>query len=216
MANPRYGKPDAYVTSLSGLIAGEDFCYFQPWYRARFWVKGATGDFDRAGWIAEHAVMLKAREQELVADGYTVTVEKQNTYSLIGVTAKLSGKPDILALYAPMQRAIISDVKTGQRKAEHRTQVLLYLWSIPKVRPDLTGYTFSGELCYKDGREVITTAELTADVIARFGAEMRAIGLDLPPEKTPSESECADCPIPVAECPEKASVSRATGETTDF
>lgn len=222
MANPKRGNPDCFVTSITPLLAGEAFCEYQPWYRARFWVRNTSGEFDRAGWIAEHAAMVRAREKELIAEGWTVAVEKQNTYSLIGKTARFSGTPDLLAHRTLIlvgdhdKYALVSDVKTGKRKLAHYWQVMAYMLTLPKVRPDLAGYTLSGELCYKDGRIEIRPEELTPEAVGAIWGALRDIGFQMPPGKTPSEQECDDCPIPVTECPDKATVTRAVGDTDEF
>lgn len=216
MSQARHGKPDAYVTNLIGTIAGEDQCHFAPWYLARFWVKNER-DFDLAGWLAEHDAMLARRAEELRTDNYQVYVEKQNAFAWIGRTAKVSGKPDILAMRPRDKLAKVSDVKTGQRRKEHYWQVLFYMLALPRVRPDLEGYIISGELVYKDGRVDIEPHELTQEAAKRMTAALVEVGFNLPPEKTPSETECTMCKLGVADCPEKGKVGpKWTAVTTDF
>lgn len=225
MLNPRRGKPDIFVTSITGLLAGENFCHWAPWVKAHYWIKG-DGEFDKATWLAEHSAMLQARASELKAEGYSVFLEKQNVFSLFGAFAKLSGKPDILAfrildggtIAESQSQALVSDVKTGARRLEHYWQVLTYLLVLPKVRPDLTGYTLRGELVYKDGIVRIEPHEATPDAWARIAEATREAGFTIPPERTPSEQECEFCSLSAADCPDKAAMvgTRASGQTTDF
>lgn len=230
MSAPRRGIPEAYVTSFTGILAGDAFCRYAAWYRARFWVKNTDPNFDKARWIADHALVLKTREMELRAQGYRCTVENQNTFTLIGKTAKATGKPDILSVRDHVvydsgsdgihdrieKQALVTDVKTGKRLNEHFWQALTYMYALPRVRPDLAGYQFSAELVYKDGIVDIQPSELTRERIVQITDMLREIGFGMPSEKTPSESECERCPLSLKECPEKAAGPRASGSTSDF
>lgn len=215
-AGPKHGKPDVWASSISGYLAGEDSCLFKSWYQARHWVR-SKGDFDKAAWIADHAVLLRARQQELVTAGVQVSIEDQNAFTLFGKSAKLTGKPDIVAIEDDPS-VLVSDAKTGSRKLADRQQVLLYMYALPKVRPDFAGKTLRGELVYKDGRVEIGPQELTEEVVKQIGDTMQQIGFAMPPLKAPSERECGFCKLSPEDCPEKGRMggTRAEAETSDF
>lgn len=218
-ASPRAGKPDCWVTAITALLAGDAHCEYAPWYLGRHWVKG-DGSFDRAAWIADHAVLLKRREQELRAQDFDVTVENQNAFTLFGSAAKLSGKPDLIATKAtgPIKDVLVSDAKTGARRISDRQQVLIYMWSLPRVRPDLQGAVIRGEIVYTDGIVEVEPHELTPEVGRRIVEMLRLIGFTMPPERTPSERECQFCKLSTDDCPDKARMvgTRIEAETSEF
>lgn len=218
MANPRRGLPDVFVTSITGLLAGDADCHFSPWYRARYWLKNDDPNFDKAAWVAEHTEMLAAHVRLLRAEGWAhIFVEKQNLFSWIGKTAKLTGKPDILAFRdEPARLVLVSDVKTGQRKSRDYHQVLEYMVALPYVRPDMEGYAISGELVYRDGRVEIAPHEAAPAVRKQVTSLLCEMGFGMPPEKTPSTEECRYCPLSSTDCPDRCDTPRATGLSEEF
>lgn len=216
MLQARRNGVEVWVTAISGLLAGEDFCYYKAWTQSHYWVR-STQEFDRAAWIADHAAMLRARVKVLLEEGFTCAIEKQNGFTLFGKTAKLSGKPDIIAHHPDSKVVVVSDVKTGRAENKHLYQMYEYLIALPQLRPDFSGYTWRGELVYKDSRHDITFEEAQRAKPAIY-AMVREMGFDMPPVKTPSEDECGKCSLSTDDCSEKARMvgSRATGETNDF
>ncbi len=92
-------NPFIWVSWLSKAMAGEKQCEWACWFRSHYqWEKLPSG-LDLAKWAANHAELLQARRATLEAEGFTVYVEDQNSFTLIGETGiEVSGKPDIVAV----------------------------------------------------------------------------------------------------------------------
>jgi hypothetical protein len=86
---------------------------------------------------------------------------------------------------------------------------MLYLFAIPKSRPDLVG-DLVGEVHYKHGDVTLTPAELTPARLNELVSLIKVIGADVPPPKKPSREECKRCNIGSADCPERVLERRPT------
>lgn len=202
MATPRGGKPYCWVTWVSGVLAGDKQCQWAPWFRSHFrFQKKDDGSFDRASWTADHIALVSLRAEELRRDGWTVSLENENSFRLHGQTVTLSGKPDILARRCG--EALVVDAKTGKQRHSDWWQVLLYLMALPKCFDDLRGITLRGEVCYRTQRIVVQPEELNADRLAQMFVVLRSVGAEERPDKTPSPYECSACDISAADCPER-------------
>lgn len=204
------GKPNAWVTHISGLLSGEKRCEWSAWYRSRFWYKKRPSDFDSDAWTAEHNALVTARANSLRASGHRVGVEDDNKFSVHGRTANLGGKTDLFVVKDG--RVIVWDVKTGKERESDRWQIRLYLWAYPKVIPNLTR-EMSGVLEYKGPRQVWIDPP-TPPETAKIATIMQMIGSDIEPPKVPSRFECQFCDI--ACCDKRDETPVATAETTEF
>lgn len=228
-AAPRRGI-ETWVTSICDVLAGDAFCRYRGWYASRHWVKDDDPNFDRASWIADHTAMVQARKAQLEAEGWIVRIEKQNAFTLFGASGnKFSGKPDLIA-HRDRHPQIglddggvreydwrVEDCKTGQKWNKDRYQVFSYMIAIPLTRQDVHADRLTGALNYKDGLVEFAPHECTKAIRDQVFGELRAIGLDLSPEKTPSEDECGMCKLSVEDCPEKGkATARAVGTTGEF
>jgi CRISPR/Cas system-associated exonuclease Cas4 (RecB family) len=216
VADPRRGLPFIWVTWMTGLLSGADSCEWAPWFQSRFTFDKVTRDFDLIAWTADHGEMVRARVEQLRAEGYTVYVEDQNKFTLKGRTATLSGKADIVAVRGDERRVI--DCKTGRESDEHAWQVMTYMFALPLVGHPAVPLKSSlvGEIQYKHRSIVIQPAEFQADMRDRILATVNRIGRQDAPLKTPSFRECSSCAIPKTECAARIETEPATALTTEF
>lgn len=199
---PRHGKPYIWVTYLSGLLGGKQ-CLWAAWFKSRFkYDKYEVEAFDLASWSRDHNRMMRDRKVELEEAGWTVYTEGQNEFKLEVVTAVVAGKPDICATMPG--HVLVVDGKTGRERDSDWWQVLLYLYALPKSRPDLVG-DLVGEVHYKRGDKRVTVrpAELTQARLDDLLTLIKTISGPTPPSRSPSRDECKRCNIGFADCPER-------------
>ena len=193
-------QPNVWATTPAKLMAGDQQCQFAAYLKAKYRVPKRPSDFDLATWTAEHNTMVQARAKSLKAEGYTVYLEGQNAFRLVGKTgAVLAGRPDIVAVRG--DEALVVDCKTGQPRAGDTYQVLLYMYVLPKSHDTCTGKAVSGEIMYTTGSVDIPPEAVNEAFIAQFGATMQQILADEPPLAAPSFYECRFCDIGAAHCP---------------
>lgn len=217
MATPKFGLPYVHVTWLAGLLAGDDQCRYASWFKSHFsYKKVENPDFDSAGYKTIHNEFVQRRAAELKADGWAVTKEGANSFKVKGKYAVVGGKPDIVA--ERENRVLVVDAKTGARMAKQYWQVLTYMVMLPRSdRERFAGKDISGEVYYSNGEPVaISSGDATPMNIDRIFAQVRECGFDMPPEKSPSETECGFCSLPKEECPERLATTMAIGETDEF
>ena len=197
MATPRGGLPFVYVTGLTGILAGEQQCTYASWFKAKYrYTKRPDETFNLAAWTTDHTRLLQRRAEELQAEGWRVRLENENAFRLKGDHALLAGKPDLIATRDGVVRIV--DAKTGQPKNRDWHQVLIYLFAVPRVWPELRGHAFEGEVYYQTHRIPIGGHELTAERIAAIAAAIRAVAAAIEPVPVPSAAECRWCDV--ADC----------------
>lgn len=213
MAKPRFGKPYAYVTWLTSLLAGESQCEYAPWFKAHFkYQKRVDPDFHLAAWSAQHAEMVKATADQMVTDGWTVTTEDENGFKLDGQAAVVSGKPDLVGTRDGM--ALILDCKTGRQRNSDWWQVLLYLWANRYARRWPEAVT--GQVVYRAAAATVQSEELTSERAGAIVALIRRVSQHESPEPKPSPGECRFCDLTREDCPSRIDAGVATTATTDF
>lgn len=157
----RTGKPYIWVTWLAKLLGGNE-CVWSAWFKAHFkYDKYEEQAADLVRWNRDHTKLMAARRLELERDGWTVTVEDDNSFKLEGDSAVVAGKMDLVAVKG--DRVLVVDGKTGRERDSDMWQILLYLFALPKSRPDLPK-NLEGEVHYKSGDISLTPAELTRSV----------------------------------------------------
>lgn len=212
---PRHGKPYIYVTWITGILAGEQECRFAPYFKAHFkYDKRQDRHFDRAAWTADHTAMVAARASQLRIEGWEVSVESANQFSLVGETAVLAGKPDLVA--RKPGEALVIDCKTGTERASDWFQVLVYLFALPKRYPDLSVVRLSGEVCYRSGPIAIHAEELNLARRDDIVAAVRQAAAAVPPAKSPNRHDCAFCDIDTTDCAERWQDTEPVVTTTEF
>lgn len=213
MGEERRAFPSVTVTSLAGLVAGEDHCWWSAWYRAHHEYERVKDEtFDSAKWRADHGRLVQARARELRADGYAVTVEGQNRVKLKGRAAVLEGCPDIVALNAPGQFGRVVDAKTGRQRAKDVWQVLIYMLALPLARKVPAGLTLHGEVRYVE--HVTPVTPLSESQQAQILAALATVSGEDEPYRVPSDKECRFCPV--AACPDRVSAAVEMIETEAF
>lgn len=207
MATRRPGKPYIYVTWLAKLLGGQQ-CVWSAWFKAHYkYDKFEEQALDLAKWNQDHTRLMAARKRELQRDGWTVSTEEQNEFKLKGATAIVAGKPDLVAVKG--DRVLVVDGKTGRERESDIWQVLIYLFAVPKSRPDLPT-TLEGEVHYPHGDINLTPAELTPERLAQLVALIKTVAGDAPPVKKPSRDECRRCNIGVKDCPQRVTADQFT------
>jgi CRISPR/Cas system-associated exonuclease Cas4 (RecB family) len=193
--------PYIYVTWLAKTLGGAR-CLYRPWFQSHFkYEKHEEMAFDLAKWNRDHNALMAARRKALDRDGWTCSVEAENSFKLQGASAVLAGKPDLVAVKG--DRVMVIDGKSGRERDSDIWQVLLYLYAVPKSRPDLPK-DIEGEVFYKAGNSVsLTTDALDDERMGQIVHTIRLIASDTAPPKTPSRDECRFCNIGPKDCPQR-------------
>lgn len=201
MAVARSGKPYIWVTHLAKLLGGQQ-CLWSAWFKAHFkYEKYEEQALDLVKWNRDHNALMARRRKVLEAEGWTVTTEDQNAFKLEGQAAVVAGKPDLVA--TKNGQVLVVDGKTGRQRESDIWQVLFYLYSIPKSRPDLKG-DLVGEVEYKNGDVITVTPDaLAGERMAALVDLIQIVAADMPPKRTPSRPECRSCNIGPRDCPER-------------
>lgn len=216
MTRPR-GMPYFWVTWLTSLLAGESSCEYAPWFRGHYqdYLKVDRGaDFDLSTWKAEHAELVETRACELRGDGWAVSVEDQNKFTLKGSAALVGGKPDIVA--SRDHEMLVVDSKGGKRRGEHIQQVEMYMFALPFYHPSFKQTpppTLAGEVHYRQGGPVRIAPEAFTDAMrSRIAATIKRLASWTAPAPTASPRECALCDISKADCPYRIESAEAVAE----
>lgn len=197
MATKR-STPYVWATWITKLMAGECQCLWAAWFRAHHRYDKLPRDADLAAWTADHTAMVGERSQTLMADGYNVYREGQNSFKLVGRSgAVLSGKPDIVAVKGQDVRMV--DCKTGTPRNSDQLQVVLYLYALPLANSSYRGNAIQGEVVYR----AVTIPSSTVDAAFKqqLARTLQLVTVDEPPERVPSYGECRFCDISCKDCP---------------
>lgn len=184
-------------------MAGDDHCGWAPWFKAHFkFEKVEREGGDLAKWKAEHGAMVDARAAALRAQGYTVYLEHQNKFTVVGSNgAELVGTPDVVAVRR--DEALVVDCKSGKRRDKDFWQVVLYMLMLPRTHEGLRGVAeLRGQIEYRDALVAISPAQATS-AQARVKDILRLVGGPEAPARVPSAHECRFCDIRKADCPER-------------
>ena len=141
MSQPRK-SPYIWVTWLTKLLVGEAQCEWAAWIKAHNFFDKRPSDFDLTSWQIEHTALLGATRKDLEGEEYKVSIEGENSFEWIGKTARLAGKPDIIALRE--DESLIIDTKTGKPRVSDCAQVMIYMWAIPYAIPKYKNTKFKG------------------------------------------------------------------------
>jgi CRISPR/Cas system-associated exonuclease Cas4 (RecB family) len=202
MATLKAGKPYIHVTWLAKLLGGNQ-CVWSAWFRSRHkYDKFEEEALDLVRWNQQHNELMRRRKAELEREGWTVSMEEANAFKLEGQVAIVAGKPDIVATRPGL--VLVVDGKTGRPRESDVWQVLLYLYALPKSRPDLVG-ELEGEVQYQQGDEriTVTPGELTPERMEQMVALIKDIAGAEPPLKVATRGECKRCNIGVRDCPDR-------------
>ena len=219
----RNGLPTVWVSHIKGLLVGEQSCLFRAWIQAHFRIETRPQTFDFTAWRVDHTALLDMTVETLKAEGWTVTVEGQNFFRLMGRHAILSGKPDLIARKG--LRVKVVDVKTGRCRDADSTQVAIYMIAL-SLAWNRVGIHIDGEVVYKrDGvlehavyqdHVVSVPLESVRPLAPRLFSLLRQIGNQDRPAATPSQQECRYCDVSKVDCPDRIDEASPDVNTTEF
>jgi CRISPR/Cas system-associated exonuclease Cas4 (RecB family) len=216
MSKPRQ-SPFIWVTWLTKLLAGEDQCEWATWFKANhlFDKQPSDGCFNQSKWQMDHAALIAATKDDLIANEYIVTIENQNGFSLKGQKATLGGKPDLIAVRE--DENLIIDTKACEPRLSHEIQVMIYMWAVPLAISRYRGMQFDGMVIYETATRRIKASKIDDKFIERVTSLIKRASADQPPPKTPSLGECRFCPIGKADCHDRLEPSdEENGYRTDL
>jgi hypothetical protein len=192
-----------WVTWIAPLLAGTNSCVWAPWFKAHFYFQ-KVGEFDQDKWLAEHRPLVEYWRDKLGSDGFTVTEENDNKFTLSSGSIVLAGQPDLVAVGA--ERAIVVDCKSGMPRPTHRIQVMIYMAALSSARPDLKGRPIEGLIRYPDDYLEIPASDVDSEFRSRLRTTIHAIAGDPVPAREPTFNNCRFCPIGPADCPDRVQV----------
>ena len=218
MAVLRNNGPYVWVTWLPRLLSGECSCEWASWFKAQHkgdsWAR-APSDFDQAGWMMNHTSLLNQQRQKWEQQGYTVLTEGQNTFNLRGSSAVLAGKPDLVA--RRRDQITVIDAKTGRSSPAHATQVLIYMYALPRALERYRGLSIAGQVAYPDHVVDIPFEAVDGRFVENLGGLMRRLASEMPARRVPSPGECRFCEITSGDCLERVEEAPPEeGRTDDF
>jgi hypothetical protein len=204
----RRHRPYIHVTWITGLLAGKAKCEWAAWYRAhfRFAKRARPDEFNFDEWSEQHAEMIEARVRKLIADGWNVTIEDQNSFKLEGREATLSGTPDIVAVKG--SDAVCYDEKGGEVRESNDWQVRTYMLALPLLF--LKGKNLIGVVEYRGAAKKIDP--LTPQERGRIVTTLQMVGGALEPPRVPSAGECRWCNVDA--CPDRVEVKEHVADAS--
>jgi hypothetical protein len=198
----RRTSPYVWATWLSKLLVGDQSCEWATWFRTHHErYEKAPSSFDATGWRMAHTALLDRKYRQLIEAGQTVTMEGQNWFRLEGKCATLGGKPDLIGLNGT---GTICDVKTGQPKPADHTQVMIYMWAVPRALKKFQGLRFDGLVVYPDHEVRIPAEAVDTDFVGNLAGLIKRVSADAPARRVPSLDECKFCDLTVKDCTERA------------
>ena len=195
--------PYVHVSWLSKLMAGSVSCHWQMWFQAHFKnYSRAPRNYNQAKWQMDHTRLMNEVGPGIKAESDTVRIERQNDLwhdFPNGIT--LSGTPDIVAVSG--NTSTVYDVKAAQPNAAHQIQVMLYMYCLPRSDPKYEGMTVDGCVIYAGSRVPIPASVIDEQFEDNLNHFLSIIDTRSPPDRTPSEGECAFCNIGKDDCPDR-------------
>jgi hypothetical protein len=195
----RAGLPEFWVTWIAKLLVGDQPCHFEAWVKGHYRIKKSLKDSAQlAQWRTQHTALLDEAVCIYRAEGWRCSVEKY--VRLTGQTAVLTGKPDLVAQRANDRPRII-DVKGGEPKEVHVTQVLVYMVALPLAwrSPSMQ---FAGKVMYTTHEVDLKPSDADA-IKPRLFALLKSLGSENRPAPAPSEQNCKFCDVSEVDCPQR-------------
>ena len=208
--------PYIWVTWLTKLLTGDDSCEHASWFKTQFdsnsWTR-AERVTNLARWQVGHTDLKNAKAREFREQGYQVSHEAQNHFTIKGKLATIAGKPDLIARQGDLVWVI--DVKSGRPRASDVVQVMIYMYLLPVARPDLQGATVKGLVVYGNHEQEIQPEEVDPAFVQFLQGLIHRLAAREPAVKVPSWSECQFCDISNVHCPERVERPDSPVVTTD-
>ncbi len=209
-------QPYAIVKWLTRLLAGEQSCVWSVWFRAHHIAASQPSEFDFDKWKIDHTALLRPVIRKLALDGYKVSTEEQNQFKWKGKLGTLAGKPDVVAIDDEQKEACVVDAKTGKERVSDRVQVMVYMWVMPMVVPQLKDIPLYGKVVYSNKEVDISPNEITPAFKNNVTDLLKEVFGPEPPPKVPSYSECRWCPITPEDCEDRVGVEDLFEAETDL
>ena len=208
--------PYIWVTWLTKLLTGDDSCEHVSWFKTQFdaksWTK-AERVTNLARWQVGHTDLKNAKAREFREQGYQVSHETQNHFTIKGKLATIAGKPDLIARQGDL--VWVTDVKAGRPRASDVVQVMIYMYLLPVARPDLQGATVKGLVVYGNHKQEIQPEEVDPAFVQSLHGLIHRLAAREPAVTVPSWSECQFCDISRVHCPEHVERPNSPVVTTD-
>lgn len=203
-------KTYIWATWLAAALSGEKACEFSSWLKGNFTYTKVDENKDLSKWKADHARMVRDRVEKLRSEGWVVTVEGENKFTVRGKVADVGGQADIVAVRG--DEIVVEDCKTGKKKDEHFWQVVIYMALLPKVDSRfMAAKRIRGTVIYPDDATRDVDGYEAEGETNRIFERIKELATAAEPPKTPSASECRFCDI--ADC--DARLSDDSSSTTD-
>ena len=201
----REGLPAFWTTGLAKLLVGDQPCHLEAWVKAHYQLEKREQSASLVKYKMDHTAMLTDEVDRLKADDWKVL--KERFFKLVGKTAILSGKPDIIAQRSG-DRPKIVDTKSGEPKDSDVAQVCAYCIAIPLAwaSPDMI---FEGEVVYPTHRVKVAAHEV-GPMREKLFPLLKTLASSTRPDPSPSEGACRFCDVPDELCG-----SRFQGKTSD-
>ncbi|MBD2105317.1 PD-(D/E)XK nuclease family protein [Leptolyngbya sp. FACHB-261] len=194
--------PYIWVTWLSKLMVDENQCEWASWFRAHYKYEKTPSGFDAVKWNSAHNELVNRRVKELEAEGFTVYVEDDNRFEILGRDGitKVAGKADIVAIKG--DQAIVEDCKTGKPRSSDHMQVLIYMLLLPLGARHCQGLKLEGRIVYLDSVENILASSVDS-FRGTFRRTVETVSNSRPARKVPSLRECRFCDVSKKYCSER-------------
>ena len=140
--------------------------------------------FDQTGWLMNHTALLNEQRQRWEQQGYTVLTEGQNSFNLRGSSAVLAGKPDLVA--RRRDEVTVIDAKTGRPSPAHTSQVLIYMYALPRALERYRGLSISGQVAYADRVVDIPAGAVDGRFVENLGGLIRRLSSQMEARRVPS------------------------------
>ena len=212
MARTRDTGPYIWVTWVSKLMTGDASCEWAAWFKAQHegnsWTR-MPSDFDQVAWLTAHTDLLNSISHDREANGYSVSVEGQNSMTLQGRSAALAGKPDLISRKGDIVTVI--DAKTGQVRvrAHGSPGNPIHVRMLPRAIEEFTrALVINGTVSPIRDHVVWTCPQNSVDQEfrkARWGRTDKEVGSEYSGEKGAQLRESAGGATSLkADCPERA------------
>ena len=208
--------PYIWVTWVTKLLTGDDSCEHASWFKTQFdgksWTRAERVN-NLARWQVGHTDMLNAKALDFREQGYQVSREAQNHFTIKGRQATIAGKPDLIARQGDL--VWVADVKAGRPRSSDLAQVMIYMYLLPIARPELRGATIKGVVVYGNREQEIQPEEVDPAFVQSLQGLIHRLAALEPAAKVPSWSECQFCDISKVHCPERVEQAASSVVTTD-
>ena len=208
--------PYIWVTWLAKLFTGDDSCEHVSWVKTQFdsnsWTR-AERVTNLARWQVGHTDLKNTKARESQEQGYQVSHEAQNHFTIKGRLATIAGRPELIARQGDLVWVV--DVKAGRPRASDVVQVMIYMYLLPIAWPDLQGVTLKGLVVYGNHEQEILPEEVDSAFVQSLQGLIHQLAAREPAAKVPSWSECQFCDISSIHCPERVERPDSPVATSD-